>query len=62
MKAIMFSYTMGLIGIIILMITVHHSSLYGVSYFALFLAAAGYSAQAPGIGAWISNNIVSPTK
>ncbi|KAE9404114.1 MFS general substrate transporter [Gymnopus androsaceus JB14] len=62
MKAIMFSYTMGLCGIIILMISVHYSNLYGLSYFAIFLAAAGYSAQAPGIGAWISNNVVSPTK
>ena len=60
------------------MVTVHYSNLYGVSYFAIFLAAAGYSAQAPGIvsnyfleldlplmvkqGAWISNNVVSPTK
>lgn len=49
-------------GIIILMISVHYSNLYGLSYFAIFLAAAGYSAQAPGIGAWISNNVVSPTK
>ncbi|KAI5895711.1 MFS general substrate transporter [Schizophyllum commune H4-8] len=62
MKAIMFSYCLGLTGIIILMVTVHYSHLYGVSYFAIFLAAAGYSAQAPGIGAWISNNVVSPTK
>ena len=31
------------------MVTVHYSNLYGVSYFAIFLAAAGYSAQAPGI-------------
>ncbi|KAL1759715.1 major facilitator superfamily domain-containing protein [Schizophyllum commune] len=77
-RAIMFSYCLGLTcvvcrvmanGIIILMVTVHYSNLYGVSYFAIFLAAAGYSAQAPGIlsrefhrGAWISNNVVSPTK
>lgn len=34
-------------GIIILWITVHYTHLPGVSYFAIFLAAAGYSAQAP---------------
>ena len=32
-------------GIIILWITVHHKHLAGVSYFAIFLAAAGYAAQ-----------------
>ncbi|KAJ7574411.1 major facilitator superfamily domain-containing protein [Mycena floridula] len=50
MKAIMFSYSLGLSGIIILWITVSHPHLTGVSYFAIFLAAAGYAAQAPGIG------------
>jgi hypothetical protein len=34
-------------GIIILWITVHYAGLYAVSYFAIFLAAAGYAAQAP---------------
>ena len=34
-------------GIIILWITVHYKHLSGVSYFAIFLAAAGYAAQAP---------------
>lgn len=60
--AIMSSYTLGLIGIIILWITVHYSSLSGVSYFAIFLAAAGFSAQAPIVGAWTSVNVVNPSK
>lgn len=60
--AIMGSYTLGLIGIIILWITVHYQHLAGVSYFAIFLAAAGYSAQAPIIGAWTSINVPNPSK
>ncbi|CAO2655930.1 Nn.00g047330.m01.CDS01 [Neocucurbitaria sp. VM-36] len=60
--AIMGSYTLGLIGIIILWITVHHRHLSGVSYFAIFLAAAGYSAQAPIVGAWTSVNVPNPSK
>lgn len=34
-------------GIVILWVTTHYPHLSGVSYFAIFLAAAGYSAQAP---------------
>lgn len=60
--SIIFSYTLGLVGIIILWITVHYSDLSGVSYFAIFLAAAGYSAQAPIVGAWTSVNVVNPSK
>ncbi|RDW58152.1 hypothetical protein BP6252_13563 [Coleophoma cylindrospora] len=60
--SIMGSYTLGLIGIIILWITVHHKHLSGVSYFAIFLAAAGYSAQAPIVGAWTSVNVLNPSK
>jgi len=60
--AIMGAYTLGLIGIIILWITVHHSNLTGVSYFAIFLAAAGYAAQAPIVGAWTSVNVPNPSK
>ncbi|KAJ5724995.1 uncharacterized protein N7483_006352 [Penicillium malachiteum] len=59
---LMGSYTLGLIGIIILWITVHYPHLSGVSYFAIFLAAAGYSAQAPIVGAWTSSNILNPSK
>ena len=33
-----------------------------MSYFAIFIAAAGYSAQAPIVGAWASNNIPNPSK
>ncbi|KAG7878674.1 hypothetical protein KL938_003817 [Ogataea parapolymorpha] len=61
-RTIMICYTIGLMGIIILWITVHHPNLPGVSYFAIFLAASGYNAQAPGIGAWLSLNIPNPTK
>lgn len=60
--SIMASYTLGLTGIIILWITVHYKHLAGVSYFAIFLAAAGYSAQAPIVGAWTSVNIPNPSK
>ncbi|KAK3621894.1 hypothetical protein LTR56_013412 [Elasticomyces elasticus] len=62
--AIMGSYTLGLIGIIILWVTVHYKHLAGVSYFAIFLAAAGYAAQvkAPIIGAWTSANVPNPSK
>lgn len=60
--SIMCCYSLGLVGIIILWITTHHSSLYGVSYFAIFLAAAGYSAQAPIVGAWTSVNVPNPSK
>lgn len=60
--AIMSSYTLGLIGIVILWITVHYPHLSGVSYFAIFLAAAGYSAQAPIVGAWTSVNVINPSK
>ncbi|KAK5690808.1 hypothetical protein LTR97_011969 [Elasticomyces elasticus] len=56
--AIMGSYTLGLIGIIILWVTVHYKHLAGVSYFAIFLAAAGYAAQ----GAWTSANVPNPSK
>ncbi|KAL4861877.1 major facilitator superfamily domain-containing protein [Aspergillus spectabilis] len=60
--AIMAAYAIGLIGIIILWITVHHPNIPGVSYFAIFLAAGGYSAQAPIVGAWTSVNIPNPSK
>ena len=60
--AIMSSYTLGLVGIIILWITVHHVRLSSVSYFAIFLAAAGFSAQAPIVGAWTSVNVPNPSK
>lgn len=60
--SIMSCYALGLVGIIILWISVHHSNLSGVSYFAIFLAAAGYSAQAPIVGAWTSVNVVNPSK
>ncbi|WRT67578.1 uncharacterized protein IL334_004550 [Kwoniella shivajii] len=60
--AIMSAYTLGLIGIIILWITVHHKHLTGVSYFAIFLAAAGYNAQAPIVGSWTSDNVPNPSK
>ncbi|KAF2001582.1 MFS general substrate transporter [Amniculicola lignicola CBS 123094] len=60
--AIMSSYTLGLIGIIILWITTHHPELSGVSYFAILLAAAGYSTQAPIVGAWTSVNVINPSK
>lgn len=33
-----------------------------MSYFAIFLAAAGYSAQAPIVGAWASVNVPNPSK
>lgn len=59
---IMSCYTLGLIGIIILWITVHYTNLAGVSYFAIFLAAAGYSSQAPIVGAWTSVNVPNPSK
>lgn len=60
--SIMGCYSLGLVGIIILWITVHYPSAYGASYFAIFLAAAGYSAQAPIVGAWTSVNIPNPSK
>lgn len=60
--SIMSCYTLGLIGIIILWVSVHYQHLYGLSYFAIFLAAAGYSAQAPIVGAWTSVNIPNPSK
>ncbi|KAK9777599.1 putative Major facilitator superfamily (MFS) profile domain-containing protein [Seiridium cardinale] len=60
--SVMACYVLGLIGIIILWITVHHSNLSGVSYFAIFLAAAGFSAQAPIVGAWTSVNVPNPSK
>ncbi|OKL63408.1 hypothetical protein UA08_01771 [Talaromyces atroroseus] len=59
---IMGSYTLGMIGIIILWITTHYPHISGVSYFAIFLAAAGYSAQAPIVGAWTSVNVPNPSK
>ncbi|KAK3044282.1 hypothetical protein LTS18_001708, partial [Coniosporium uncinatum] len=60
--SIMSAYTLGLIGIIILWVTVHYRHLAGVSYFAIFLAAAGYAAQAPIVGAWTSVNVLNPSK
>lgn len=60
--SLMGCYFLGLIGIIILWITVHYKHLAGVSYFAIFLAAAGYSAQAPLVGAWTSVNVLNPSK
>ncbi|KAK5653052.1 hypothetical protein OQA88_9338 [Cercophora sp. LCS_1] len=59
---IMGCYSLGLVGIAILWATVHYSNLTGVSYFAIFLAAAGYSSQAPLIGAWTSVNVLNPSK
>lgn len=59
---LMACYVLGLIGIIILWITVHYKHLSGVSYFAIFLAAAGYSAQAAIVGAWTSVNVPNPSK
>ncbi|KAL4800866.1 major facilitator superfamily domain-containing protein [Aspergillus venezuelensis] len=59
---IMIAYSIGLIGIIILWITTHHPSIPGASYFAIFLAAAGYAAQAPIVGAWTSVNTPNPSK
>jgi MFS family permease len=61
-RALMSCYVLGLVGIIILWVTVHYSNLSGVSYFAIFLAAAGYSAQAPIVGAWTSVNVPNPSK
>lgn len=60
--SIMCCYALGLVGIIILWITVHFKHLAGVSYFAIFLAAAGYSSQAPIVGAWTSVNVPNPSK
>lgn len=60
--SIMTCYAVGLTGIVILWITVHYPEVTGVSYFAIFIAAAGYSAQAPIVGAWTSNNIPNPSK
>lgn len=66
--ALMGCYTLGLVGIVLLWITLathdHDDSprLAGVSYFAIFLAAAGYAAQAPLVGAWTSVNVPNPSK
>lgn len=60
--SIMTCYAVGLAGIITLWISVHYPYVTGVSYFAIFIAAAGYSAQAPIVGAWASNNIPNPSK
>ncbi|EQB57364.1 major facilitator superfamily transporter [Colletotrichum gloeosporioides Cg-14] len=60
--SIMACYAVGLTGIVILWISVHFPQVSGVSYFAIFIAAAGYSAQAPIVGAWTSNNIPNPSK
>ncbi|KAJ0381255.1 hypothetical protein COL26b_000599 [Colletotrichum chrysophilum] len=60
--SIMACYAVGLTGIVILWISVHFAQVSGVSYFAIFIAAAGYSAQAPIVGAWTSNNIPNPSK
>lgn len=49
-------------GITILWVTVHYEHLAGVSYFAIFLAAAGYAAQAPIVGAWTSVNVPNSSK
>lgn len=59
---IMGCYALGLVGIIILWVTTHHPHLSGVSYFAIFLAAGGYSAQAAIVGAWTSVNVPNPSK
>lgn len=59
---IMSCYTLGLVGIIILWLTVPYTHLAGASYFAIFLAAAGYSAQAPIVGAWTSVNVPNLSK
>jgi hypothetical protein len=40
----------------------YYPAISGVSYFTIFLAAAGYSSQAPIAGAWASNNIPNPSK
>jgi MFS family permease len=61
-KAIMAAYILGLTGLILLWITVHFKHISGVSYFAIFLAAAGYAAQAPIVGAWTSVNVPNPSK
>ncbi|CAK7237470.1 hypothetical protein SBRCBS47491_009986 [Sporothrix bragantina] len=60
--SIMSCYVLGLVGIILLWVTVHYKHLAGVSYFAIFLAAAGYSAQAPIVGAWTAVNVLNPSK
>ncbi|KAK4686973.1 hypothetical protein P7C73_g3145, partial [Tremellales sp. Uapishka_1] len=60
--AIMTAYCIGLVGIIVLWITVHHPHLSGVSYFAIFLAAGGYAAQAPIVGSWTADNVPNPSK
>lgn len=60
--SIMGCYCLGLVGIAILWATVHYERLAGVSYFAIFLAAAGFSAQAPLVGAWTSVNVLNPSK
>ncbi|KAL1858789.1 hypothetical protein VTK73DRAFT_7805 [Phialemonium thermophilum] len=60
--SIMGCYCLGLVGIVLLWVTVHYDGLSGVSYFAIFLAAAGYSAQAPIVGAWTSVNVPNPSK
>jgi hypothetical protein len=41
---------------------VHFQNLTALGYFAIFLAAAGYSAQAPILGSWAAVNIPNPSK
>ncbi|KAL1893745.1 hypothetical protein Sste5346_006248 [Sporothrix stenoceras] len=60
--SLMACYCLGLTGIIVLWITVRYKHLAGVSYFAIFLAAAGYAAQAPIVGAWTAVNVLNPSK
>lgn len=60
--ALMGCYALGLSGIVVLWATVGAPRLAGVSYLAIFLAAAGYSAQAPLVGAWASDNVPNPSK
>lgn len=62
MLPIVVCYAVGIIGIIILWITVHHPNVPGVSYFAIFVAASGYNAQAPILGSWCAVNNPNPTR
>lgn len=60
-KALLISYTIGMIGTIIIWPALHYSGTTGACYFALFLIVGGFNAQGPAVGA-LAVNFRNPAK
>ncbi|KAM0755164.1 putative high-affinity nicotinic acid transporter [Meredithblackwellia eburnea MCA 4105] len=61
-RSLLISYSVGLLGLVILWPSLYHPKLHGLSYFSLFLVIAGFNMQAPAVGSWLGTNVRNPAK